>query len=473
MKRFVFVTVIMPLIVLSCSKISTDAHDNPDEVCFSVEDMVPSNSIANHVTLKDVHAVISRDYPATKGSSQSYKVTPYMNEKSDTLMYIVNIGNGDGWKIYSSDKRTPPVLAEGANGRFSLDEGNPAVAVWMSCMATDVARVKQASDEELIFSSEDIILNKDFWPAIQTRVPDGPIIVVNPSGHWEETVSSSIVEYDSIEHMVPQWDQDSPYNECCPYYVTTPSSRACAGCVAIAGSQVLYYLHDKLGIPEQMYSQGVCIGNTDGYSRTFSHPTDSIWSSMKFQYQQNSSGMIPEAILIGYVGAQVNMHYHDGAGQYSWAIPANLKTDLFECHGINCYHESYDESIVKESLENNMPVIVSASDLLIPLDGDIHCFVIDGYCRTRIKYTHDFHFVLDEPPGGLYVMPEDYTTYTYSEPEITAIRINWGWRSQWYQQTPVNDGWYSLTGNWVVNNNGTYDYNHHRKMIYGFSVETY
>ena len=60
--------------------------------------------------------------------------------------------------------------------------------------------------------------------------------------------------------------------------------------------------------------------------------------------------MLPEAILIGYVGSMVNMHYHDGNNKYSWAIPANLKTNLFEYYGINCTHESYDETIVKESL---------------------------------------------------------------------------------------------------------------------------
>lgn len=458
----------MFFIVQSCTKIDAVVYASSEGNQFTIDDKIPSISASNHVSLKDVNAVISRDFPTTKGSTDSYSVTPYVNEKMDTLMYIVNIGNGDGWKIYSSDKRTPAVLAEGEGGYFSLDDGSPSVSVWISCLASDIARVKQASDEELKFSEKDIILNKSFWQESRVRIPDGPIIVDKPIGHWEETISSTIVKYDSIPHLVPQWDQDYPYNECCPYYVTTPSDRACAGCVAIAGSQVLYYLHHKINVPRQMYSQGICVGNTDNYYKEFSQPTEGVWSSMNFDYQLFSLGMLPEAILISHVGERVNMHYHDGNDQYSWAVPANLKADVFEYYGINCIHESYSQDVVINSLRNNMPVIVSASNLLIPVDGKIHCFVIDGYLRTRVKYTHDFHFVLDEPPGGFYVMPEDYTTYTYSEPEITAIKINWGWRNQWATK-PVNDGWYSLTDNWVVNNNGEFDYNYHRKMIHGFS----
>lgn len=35
---------------------------------------------------------------------------------------------------------------------------------------------------------------------------------------------------------------------------------------------------------------------------------------------------------------------------------------------------------------------------------------------------------------------------------------------------PLNDGWYTLTDNWVVTelSGETYDYNHNRTMIYGF-----
>lgn len=471
MKKIIYSVII--LIIASCSKLETGIEVSPSENNVLEEKILVSMS-ENAVSINDIHDVIARDFPHTKVSASSqYSIQSYVNNQSDTLMYIINFDKG-GWKIYSSDKRTPAILAEGDTGIFSLEDGSPAVAMWISCIADDMARVKSSSDAELKFKKEEISSNKSFWPGQQLRVPDLPLIpnppiIVEPKGHWEETITSSTIEYDSVEHMVPHWDQDAPYNACSPYYVTTPDVRAVAGCVAVAGAQVLYYLHNKAGVPSHMYSQCSCIGNVDGYNRVFSDTTSTVWASMNNGYQSYSSTMLPESILIGYVGESVNMHYHDGSLQYSWAVPVNLKSDLFEKHGISCSHDAYDEDIVKNSLLDNMPVIVSASNLMVPVDGKIHCFVIDGYRRTCTKYTHRHHFVLDEPPGGMYVMPEDYYTYTYSSPELTSIKINWGWSSQW--TTGLNDGWFTLTGDWVIQNGDqTYDYNYYRKMIYGFTV---
>lgn len=81
-----------------------------------------------------------------------------------------------------------------------------------------------------------------------------------------------------------------------------------------------------------------------------------------------------------------------------------------------------------------------------------------------------YYYVLDETPVGPYLMPEEYSTYTYSSPEITGIKINWGWWSQW-SYPPKNNGWYALTGGWTVEKDDLrYDYNYNLSMIYGFAV---
>ncbi len=459
---------VISFIFFSCTKAEPVFLSESVDSTVAKEKII-QNSNNSHVSINDIHDVIARDYPATKGSDQSYTIEPYVRDNSDTLMYIVNMDNNQGWKIYSSDKRVPAVLAEGEKGCFSIEDGGPAVSFWLKSVADNMALVKAASDSELLFNDTEIYSNKSYWPGDNSRVSDGPIIVV-PNGHWEETITTSTAFYDSVEHMVGKWHQKNPYNGCCPYYVDIENVRAKAGCVAVAGAQVLFYLHDKLNVPAGTYSECTCVGNVDNYYREFSGYSASAWSSMSYECHDHilstDPTVIPEAILIGYVGQCVDMHYHQGNKLYSWALPVNLKTQLFEPYGINCYHDEYDEEIVKNSLENEMPVIISASDLLVPVDGDIHCFVIDGYRKTRTKYTHNFHFVLDEAPGGLYEMPEDYTTYTYSDPEITSIKINWGWDTQWGDNM-VNDGWYTLTDSWVTTQG---DYDHYRKMIYGFSV---
>lgn len=392
-------------------------------------------------------------------------------------MYIVNFNNNHGWRIYSSDKRTPAVIAYGEKGYFSINEGSPAFKIWISNMVQDITKIRNASDNELKFTNDEIISNKAFWSQDGSRYVNPPLDTLEfPPfivGHWEESVTTSIVEYDRVDHMVAKWDQGAPYNEFSPYYNDSSGDRAYAGCVAIAGAQVLYYLHDKIGVPTTMCSSGYCIGDINNFNRAFTNQSSTIWSSMSmnYRYPGTTPSMLPEALLIGYVGSMVNMHYCDNiTGRYSWALPRNLKDNLFDILGINCTYTDYNENVVKNSLLNQLPVIVSASNLIIPVDGNIHCFVIDGYRRTCIKYTHHHYFVLDQTPTGIYTLPEEYMTYTYSSPQLTEIKMNWGWWTQW-KSTPVNDGWYSLTGSWYVENNGDYyDFNHNMKMIHGFSV---
>ena len=79
---------------------------------------------------EDIYAFIERNSPKTKGALASQpSVVPYVdNQGHDTLMYIVNYPGEGGWKILSSDSRTPAIIAEGYTGSFSLDEADGAVA---------------------------------------------------------------------------------------------------------------------------------------------------------------------------------------------------------------------------------------------------------------------------------------------------------------------------------------------------------
>ena len=116
-------------------------------------------------------------------------------------MYIVNYGDSDGWQILSSDARTPAVIAEGEDGYFSLEDGSPAVRVWMDCAAADLAAVRNASDEELNFSPEAIAANKNVWGLSGEKGFGGE------DGHWETITTGELCVSDSINHMTPHWDQ--------------------------------------------------------------------------------------------------------------------------------------------------------------------------------------------------------------------------------------------------------------------------
>lgn len=423
----------------------------------------------NVVSFEDIYSFISKE-GSTKGVIiADCKIEPYIGTSFDTLMYVINYGRKKGWVVLSSDKRTPAILAEGDKGSFVLNGDNPGLRLWMQGVAEDMYTIRHSKDEELTFSAREIEENRSFWTNEPIRIIDPPIID-DEGGHWEVTTTSSTQVYDTLGHMVPQWDQWAPYNKYCPLSSDGSGNRAPAGCVAIAGAQVLYYLNKTISAPEYMYSSASCTGNTNNFYQNFSNATTTVWSNMMENYDDTPYRSCEESILIAYVGSRVWMEYGDDG---SSANDADLPSRVFYANGINCSRASYDESTVRSSLLSSMPVIVGAYSAMIPLFGwgTGHTFVIDGYKRTRTQYHSEYVWVPDDP-STFYDPTNQYASYyvnTYSAPAMTGIKINWGWWSQWVNHE--NDGWYTLTGGWHVNNNnGGSNYNYYRTMIYGFSI---
>ncbi len=424
----------------------------------------------NHVSEQLVRDLISRLHPTKGDTPLSYSLEAYKNSENDTLMYIVNYGANDGWQIFSSDIRTPAVIAEGNKGYFSFEEGSPAVRIWMSRASADIAAIRKSSDEMLSFSSEEISANKQVWTGTDGGNRGVPVEL---GGHWEETITYETIVDDDVDHMTPHWAQGSPYNAYCPFEINSTTNRAPAGCVAIAASGVLYYLHGKLGTPATMVDYGYCFGDIDSFTNYFSGNSTSVWSQMSSAYNQYSADA--EALMIAHVGDVVGMHYCSFLGNYySWALPDHIRTNLFSMYGLSCSNGSYNESLVKSNLENRLPIIVTASDCLVPADFDIHTFVIDGFIKTHKRYIHYHYWVPDDPLNPEYILPiheyDPYYTYSYTTSTITAIRINWGWASQWVYPY-YNDGTYALTANWLVNDgNELYEYEHNVSMLYNMAV---
>ena len=449
-------------IIISCDK-DVFSHET-DQRDFAFE--VSSNHFVN---IDQIRSYANRYQPQTKNTGLSnYSIQPYCDSTGTPLLYIVNYGNNKGWQILSSDTRTPPVLAQGGNGSFSLEDGNPAIRIWIDCMARDVSAIRKASDAELSFSSDDITSNKQVWSG-GDRSLDDPF---DFGGHWEVTTTSILHVDEEIEHLTPHWAQNYPYNVYCPFESNSTVNRAPTGCVAVAASEVLYYLHKRFGVPTSMVDTGICIGDVDSFNRYFSGESTTIWGQMDTLY--NSVYANAEALMMGHVGDVVNMHYwHLFNYYFSWAIPDNIRDNLFSFYGISSSSGVYNASSVVNNLLNRMPVIISATDFALPVDGDIHCFVIDGFRRYHYEYQHYHYWVPDDPNNPEYILPlheyDPYYTYSYSDAMINAIKINWGWESQW--KYSVNDGWYALTPEWAVTINGaSYNYNYNVNMIYDLAV---
>ena len=407
----------------------------------------------------------------TRGASSSVSPFSFRNE---TVFYIVNYPDNQGWQIVSSDRRTPAILAESSQGHFSMETDNVSLYSWMMGVAEDLYAVRHSKNTDLSFSEDEIAAHVSFWSREPTRSLDPQ---PGDEGYWSASVVSTVTEVvDSITHLTTtQWTQQEPYNQYCPL-TTDGLDHAPAGCIAVAGAQMLYYLHDKWGIPQYMVSSASCSGYVGNYNMCQWNPTSTVWDEMIEVFCPGGClHTHPESVMIAHVGTLLRSEYgNDGTS----ADLEDLVEDVFNLFGINCNYGTYSESAVKNSLITGYPVIVGASSQWYPnWDFTIpsHSFLIDGYKRTRIKTTTHYTFIPYDPNNYELGSHPSYDVITYSTPEITSVKMNWGWWTQWYlsdsNPTYKNDDWFTLTGDWVVDQDGDQvNYHYYRKMINDFSI---
>ena len=465
-----FLSVLFTFVVVSCMGVPEyDDPDTPDS-SFSISN---GNCVTNDyaVTREDILSYISSlegKKVATRGTSKEPSVVPVLDIYGDTVFFAVNLN--PGWKLFSSDKRTPAVLAESASGSFDLQSFQSAVIDWFEFSAKDVRSIKNSYSESIVLNSDVVEGYSDAWRVISKSDRDElkktPKTRADP-GYDLYSTFTELEVVQEIPHIIQtRWHQKDPYNLFCPFKNNNSGLRAPAGCVAVAGAQMLNFLHGKIGRPGIAPTNGYCYGDIDGYSQHFYDSDSTAFSSI------SSGNDTTAALLVGFVGQLVGMEYgNSGSG----ATTSDL-VDVFEGFGISCDYDSYNQSIVQSHLMDEMPVIVRADGvrhtiLGIPYYSNPHAFIIDGFRRKRYKYTNLYVWAwTPEDADSLGVREYNFDDYyidvTYSSSFIDQIKMNWG-----YIDDDSYNTWYTLTGNWHVS--ATYpesDYDYRRHMIYDFSL---
>lgn len=401
-----------------------------NELDFHGEAQPQLVAISKHfnVTIDDVK--VYADIVSNSNNYQISQIEPIVHER-DTLAYIINYSQG--WELISGDKRTPAVLAYDENGALTTNTANQGVLAWMDDMLGQIYMMRYFGKED---SSS---INYQYWMNLtENREPSilkSTTVNSEKSKHLEKSV---IIE---LDHLIEtKWGQDPYFNKCVPYK-RDYSGRCPAGCVAVAGAQMLYYLHYKLGVPSPMYSEGSCTGwsdgNTSNYSFSFSNPTTTVWDQMAKYYWQSEAATSKSSILIGYVGYSVGMKYDDDG---SSASTSDLVGSVFNAEGISCSYGDYDVYTILSNLNAHLPVVIRADGtkkriFFIPYYRDGHSWIIDGY---KINGSQ------------------------------TYFRMNWGWFGS-------NDDTYFLAtasgdSDWEITADGEkYYFVHNRKIIHGFS----
>lgn len=416
----------------------------------------------------------------------------------DTLLYIVNFSNNNGWIVLSGDKRTESILASSKTGQFDLNNLGGS-AVWMQEVAEKVYGVKRANHQDTTSTAyknwcciDTLALNiKKGHPAVfNTRS------ALSDKNHYKKEYPDSITKLVNIETKIittkqvgpliqTKWGQSDPWNKCVP--ALAYEDRNCyTGCVAVAGAQMLYYFHYLKNKPECTYSQGGCVGvvwdnDNKSYSYSFSNPSSIIWDKMsKGKYQPSKEGTDAVSVLMSYVGTRVKMNYcKEGSG----AKTENL-INLYRENGISAEVCPYNFNLVKESLDKKLPVNIRAATgvkekkfLFIPLGKEElngHSWIIDGYKETELETTYIYERCPSSMFAKEYEEPKEHhglaqitpidKARTFKETTLstyTCLLMNWGYDG-WY-----DDAEYNFLESEPWNANGL-TYNTRKEIIHNF-----
>lgn len=418
------------------------------EKSFSQESDI-SVQVDYGVHLCDVEAILSLRYGA-ETKSRVYDVKPYVYN-GDTVMYIVNYTGGEGWEIFSGDKRSVAILACSDSGSFVPLTCEDGGSEWISMVANEIYAKKHSKYANRDTMVSDFWKNRDFSDLkenIQTKGDSEDNIHEND---WLQLVYTTYT-YETIEIVEPliqtKWGQGYPWNEGIPY--KSENNRAAAGCITVALAQLSYYTHYTLGKPLYAPSFSYCVANQKSISLSDFHFAGfdaNVWDDMPKSlnefYQSEYSSEAVVSLLSYIYSKKEHLETSSSSDQDVRNYLDTVSVGYYTTPRIN-------QANIEQQLEGELPVLVIADNLRSQNNDDkAHCWLIDGYKVMAPMYIYYNQWM----PRGTYppvepVEPDwdHLENYVISDPVMGTptlyYHMNWGYAG-------MNDGFYSGTL-WLV-----------------------
>lgn len=265
------------------------------------------------------------------------------SELPDTIMYVVNYGDNEGFAILSADKRALPVYAISDQGSISAQEirENKSLALCVNRIAYDCAnRIRRDS----------------IYPVNPGLDDPTPVDFTKKVGPW-------------LTQNQTVWAQTAPYNRFCPILET--GERAVVGCSAVSVAMILSYFEYPTS-----YISG---GTVHNYN----------WETIKANPHSDDLALLlrdlglPELLNMNYVYEKGIEDPHpdiysapSSVGMYYSAAERDSLIPTFKKLG-------YTVPDTLQSFTNNVPTALNQAPILIAArDASSfkgHAWVIDGY----------------------------------------------------------------------------------------------
>ena len=292
--------------------------------------------------------------------SKSIRKSPSSNPEPQAY-YVFNVNSDDGFIIVSGDDSTMPILGWCDHGSF--DEAT---------MPENMRALLEAYAEELL--------------SVQSLALSDVSISGNVSQQSTFNTQQPVAVKEAIAPMLTtRWNQGSPFNQLCPYYLNDTNNKHCmTGCVATSMAQVLAYKNNR--------PAGTTM-DIPAYDCTTKWTKDSIqihvdklpkttfdWDNMLDVYNNNATDeqKLAVAKLMLYCGAAIHADYGESStSAYQSQIVPMLRT-FFNTDATRIMRSDYTyaqwNNIIYDELLAGRPVIYDGKT-----SGGGHSFVVDGF----------------------------------------------------------------------------------------------
>jgi len=292
--------------------------------------------------------------------SENYTETDGVN----SLLYIFNIEDDNGFIITSADDRIIPILCYSLSGSFNINEEiPPAFKMWIENYKNQVKNII----ENNYIENQSINKNWDYYL------------------NFNESIKSVKTSVSPL--LTTNWGQGCYYNEKCPYDTGGYCDHVVTGCGATAMAMIMKYWNYPI--------------NGTG-SHSYTHPTYGLlsadfaattydWLNMPDVLTSSSQTKINAvSTLMYHCGVSVDMNYGPhGSSSFTTAVRDGLVNYFkYSSDAVTRQKSSYSDTdwmnMLRQNLDAARPVLYRGED---PTAGG-HIFVCDGYQGTSSDYFH-------------------------------------------------------------------------------------
>lgn len=313
-------------------------------------------------------------------TNQNIQTRSQSSEEQDTLMYLINYDNEEGYVLLSADQRTESLFAVSDEGNLNLNDtiDNPGLYIFLS---NAVGLYNQQIEESEAHLNQALAkLDAQTVNQAMTRAGSNDREV----GGWVDEVMVAPL-------LKTKWHQKYPFNYNAPFI---NGKQAVAGCVAVATGQIMYY---------------------------FRHPSSMNWSLvdlLPFSSKDNYAADDYVAAWFRSMGDALSMEWGvEGSSASSSKVPGYLSSMGYSSAGTL---RDYDFSLIRAALYAGRPVYTRG----YAIQEVTYKRNWIGKKKKRYSYKDGHAWVID---GSMFRWREIRENGSVTREVEDLVHCNWGW----------------------------------------------